>query len=275
MSISIRSVAALGLTLAIVAVGCSNGDGQATGEATTPTGAATTEPGGPASSATNPPSSATTTPTSPTTPTTAGAGAGTGCSGGAPSVIPTGAAQAPVADVDGDGRADTAWIAAEASGAVRVGIVTAAGGGAERSFTSASPVTRSILVVDVNPDTPPLVLADDGRTVQLWAVVDCAIVDVLNKSGQPYTFSLGFTDIGTGVGCKAVDGRQELVGLDAGEPEGDTVPWTSTVVEVRSNQARNATKASGTYTRGPDDAAIARLHGVSCGDAKAIVAPEP
>lgn len=281
MSIRTRGVAGLALTLALVTTGCGDGAGEAIGEATTPASAAATSGAGAGSSPTAPPpgSSPTTPSTNPTsTASTAAAtappaGSGGGCSGG-PAAIPAGAARAPVVDVDGDGRPDTGWILTEPSGAVRVGIATAAGGGFERAFTSASPVTRSILVLDVNPDTPPLILANDGRTVRLWAVIDCSPADALNKSGQPYTFSLGFTDIGTGVGCATVNGRRELVGLDAGEPEGDTVPWTSTVVEVRGNQARNGTVSSGTYTRGPDDAAIQRLHGVSCGDTQPITAPE-
>ena len=271
MSTRTRSLPALALTLALAVAGCGGGDGQAIGEATTPASAATTEAGaGAGSSPTAPPSS----PTTPSTnPTSSAVTSGAGCTGGS-AAIPAGAARAPVVDVDGDGRPDTGWIVTEASGAVRAGIVTAAGGGFERTFTSASPVTRSILVVDLNAETPPLILADDGRTVLLWAVIDCSIVDALNKSGQPYAFSLGFTDVGTGVGCETVDGRRELVGLDTGEPEGDRVPWTSTVVTVRGNQARNGSKASGTYTRGADDAAIERLHGVSCGDAQPIAAPE-
>ncbi len=265
MSTRTRSLA-LAAALIVAAAGCSSGDGEATSEATTPASAAVPPSAGTGTA----PASSTTASTTPSSVT------GAGCTGGAPSVMPTGAAQGPVADVDGDGRPDTAWIATEASGEVRVGIVTATGGRAERAFTSASPVTRSILVVDVNADTPPLVLANDGRTVQLWAVIDCSIVDALNKSGQPYTFSLGFTDIGTGVGCQTVAGRQELVGLDTGEPQGDTVPWTSTVVEVRGNQARNGGVASGSYTRGTpaDDAAIERLHDVSCGDIQPLTAPE-
>lgn len=276
MSIRTRSLAAaLALTLALATAGCSSGDGQATGEATTPTSAVAPTGAGAGSSPTAPPSSPTTASTNPTSGPSGGptSAAGAGCTGGS-TAIPAGAGQAPVADVDGDGRPDTGWIVTEPSGSVRAGIVTAAGGGFERAFTSASPVTRSILVLDLNVDSPPVILANDGRTVQLWAVIDCSIVDVLNKSGQPYTFSLGFTDIGTGVGCETVDGRQELVGLDTGEPQGDLVPWTSTVVEVRGDQARNGSVASGTYTRGADDAAIERLHGVTCGDTKPITAPE-
>jgi len=279
MSIRTRGLAALALTLALVAAGCSGGEGQATGEATTPTSAAATSDASAGSSPTAPPSSPTTPSTNPTSTastavaTAPPAGSGGGCTGGS-AAVPAGAARAQVVDVDGDGRPDTGWIVTEPSGAVRVGIATAAGGGFERAFTSASPVTRSILVLDVNPDTPPLILANDGRTVRLWTVIDCSLADALNKSGQPYTFSLGFTDIGTGVGCAPVAGRRELVGLDAGEPDGDTVPWTSTVVEVRGNQARNGAVTSGTYTRGLDDAAIQRLNGVSCGDTQPITAPE-
>ena len=168
-------------------------------------------------------------------------------------------------DVDADSRPDTAWIATAADGTVTVGIVTAAGGGATRRFVSASPVRRSILVVDTNQRPPVEILADTGRSVQLWAFQDCAIVDITDSQSKPYEFSLGFTDIGTGVGCVTIDGLQELVGLDAKE-NGDMVDWSRTIVDLDGTRARNGATSTGTFTRPGDDQKIELLHQVTCGE---------
>jgi len=180
--------------------------------------------------------------------------------------IPAGATSKQVIDLDGDGRPDTAWIFTDASGATTVGVATAAGGGTERVWSSASPVMRSMLIVDVNESTSPLFLADDGRTVQLWAFENCTIVDVMNVQGHPYEFSLGFTDHGTGVGCATIDGVRQLVGLDVTNQTDSTVAWSSTVVNVTGTEARNGTVTTGTFRRPADNAAIDLLHTVTCGD---------
>jgi hypothetical protein len=181
-------------------------------------------------------------------------------------VVPAGAVSRQIIDVDGDGRPDTAWIDGSASGAVTVGVVTAAGGGTERAFESASPATRAILAFRVNDATPPIFLADDGRTVQLWVFLDCSLTDAHNVQGDPYEFSLGFADIGTGVGCAVVDGTEQLVGLDATPQANGDVHWSSTVIEVRGDQARNGAITTGVDTSPADDAAITLLHDVTCGD---------
>ena len=179
--------------------------------------------------------------------------------------IPDGATRGSVVDVDADRRPDTAWIATAADGTVTVGVVTAAGGGANRLFASASPVRRSILVVDTDQRPPVEILADTGRSVQLWAFQDCAIVDITDSQGKPYEFSLGFTDIGTGVGCVTIDGLQELVGLHAKE-NGDTVNWSRTIVDLDGTRARNGATSTGTFTRPGDDQKIELLHQVTCGE---------
>jgi len=187
------------------------------------------------------------------------------CTGGSTGV-PDGAAQSEVVDVDGDGRADTVWIMTDPNGETRVGIVTAAGGGAERIFESASPVPRSILVVDVDQRSPVEILADDGRSVELWAFVDCAIDDIENIQGETYTFSLGFADIGTGVGCVEIDGGRQLVGLDVTDDTADAVEWSRTIVELEGTRARNGATSTGTFNRPDDDVGIALLHDVTCGE---------
>ncbi len=258
------------LAACLVAVpACSAGSTGAAGTSTTTTNfvsttststiIASTETAAPQSTvaATSPTTAAPAT-VAPTTTTASGA-----CTAGS-SVVPKSAVSRQIVDVDGDGRPDTVWIGTETSGSVMVGVVTAAGGGIERSFDSASPVTRSILAFHLNDESPPIFLADDGRSVLLWAFVNCALVDVHNIQGNPYKFSLGFTNIGTGVGCANVGGTTQLVGLDAKPDNDGTILWSSTVVTVRDDQARNGAITTGVYTSPSDDSNIALLDDVTC-----------
>jgi spore germination protein GerM len=202
-----------------------------------------------------------------------------GACGSGSTTVPEGAVSRQVVDVDGDGVPDTMWIQTAADGTVRAGIIGSTGAAAERLFDSASPVSRSIMVVDVDGRGPVEVLADDGRAVQLWQFRDCQLVDVLNVQGQPYTFSLGFTDVGDGVDCIDVGGTQQLVGYDVVSDDGTTVEWSYTVVEVGDGVATNGPTTVGTYARPADSAAIDRLRQVSCGvmtmGTDGITAPEP
>lgn len=187
-----------------------------------------------------------------------------GCKkGGEP--VPPGAGTGTVPDVDDDGRRDQAWVAV-ADGATTVGIRTAAGGGDIREWDSASPVTRQILVVDVDDEPPVEILASDGRSVELWAFSDCRIQPVTNPQGDTYTFSLGFTDVGTGVGCVDIDGQRHLVGLDVRSDDGTTVTWARTVVLLDDTAARNGETATGTFRRPEEAGAIELLHQVTCGE---------
>lgn len=237
--------AVLGLLLL---AGCSSGGGDDTAAAgtTTATAAPTTAP--------------TTTPTT-TSPgaSSAAAPAGTGCPA-TTGALPAGATTAPTIDVDGDGRPDTAYVASGSDGGVVFGVQTASGADFSAPFDSASPVTRSVLVADVTGAGEVVALASDGRAVQLWAVSDCSLVPVQNAQGQPYTFDLGFTGFGTGVGCADVDGdgARDLVGLLA-----DGTSVTSTVVDLTGPQARNgASSTIADATPQQRDAA----HQVTCGD---------
>ncbi|WP_369137266.1 hypothetical protein [Modestobacter versicolor] len=196
--------------------------------------------------------------TTPTPTTTAAAAAGCPASG----AEPAGSTSAPTLDVDGDGRPDTEWIAAQpaADGSVAFGVRTASGGVFSAELRSASPVARSLLVADVTGDGELVVFADDGRQVLLYAVSDCSLVPVLDARGQQYAFDLGFTGHGTGVGCADVDGDgvRDLAGLLA---DGSSV--TSTVVRLDGPRAANGT------SRTTEDAPAAQLeaaHQVTCGD---------
>ncbi|QXC61129.1 hypothetical protein KSP35_22930 [Aquihabitans sp. G128] len=187
------------------------------------------------------------------------------CTSGAPA-IPSGAVQKPIVDVDGDGKADVGFIH-DAGGTVTVGIVTAAGGGATAAFDSASPVTRTMLVANADERGPAEIFLDDGRLVQLDAFVGCKIVPVTNPQGQPYEFGLGFTDVGTGVGCIDTPGGRRLAGLDIDQKTSTdtTVHWTSTVVELDGAKAKNGKTTKGTYARPADDAKVQLLSSVTCG----------
>jgi len=214
------------------------------------------------SSSTSSTSRLSTTSTAPTTRTTSAppVTAGTVCTTG-DHTIPADAVTRRTIDVDGDGQADEAWIVT-GNGTTTFGIATSAGGGATVPFDSASPVMRTALVVDADGKPPAEILLDDGRSVQLYAFDACRIVPITNPQGQPYVFSLGFTDVGTGVGC--ADGH--LLGLDA-KINGSTVDWSRTVIDLDGTHAANGAVTTGTYQSPADDAAIATLHTVTCGDA--------
>ena len=255
-----RAHAALATVLAtaLVAGACSGDDGEAADDttgssrATATTGTATTAPAGPATTAAG------------GSGTTSGAGAGDGCTGDAPPV-PDGAAEGEVADVDGDGRADRAYLATGPEVTRLVGIVTAAGGGAQVEVESASPQPLSLLVVDADEAPPVELFVSDGRTVQLWAFADCAVAPVTNPEGAQYEFDLGFRGTGTGIGCREGGGGRQLVGLNVTEDDGTTVTWTRTVIERDGLAAANGATDGGTFAHGEDDAAIELLHTVSCG----------
>jgi hypothetical protein len=239
--------------LALVVLGaCHDDSGKAGGKDTT------TSTSGPASgssgSTTSLPQSATTTPT--------------GCPGTKGSV-PTGVASRVMGDVDGDGKPDTLYVFTGETGVRHFGIVTATGYRSEWTTPNASPVEPSILgVVDANEDGHAEVFVNPGRIVDVLTYASCRLQPYLNKQGKPYEFSIGFNGLGTGVGCVDADGdgKQDLVGLGQKDQGNGKVAWTRTIVRLTGTQARNGATSSGTYTSPADDAKIALLSKVTCGD---------
>jgi hypothetical protein len=163
---------------------------------------------------------------------------------------------------DGDGRADTEWIAGSpaADGSVPFGVTTHSGGTFTGTITSASPVRRSVLVADVTGKGELIALASDGRQVLLYVISRCALIPVQNAQGAQYAFGLGFTGYGTGVGCVDVDGDgvRDLAGLLA---DGTTV--TRTAVELHGPRATNGRSAT---TASAPPAQLDLAHQVTCGD---------
>ncbi|HEV7725855.1 MAG TPA: hypothetical protein VGO74_02900 [Modestobacter sp.] len=191
--------------------------------------------------------------------TTPGGAAGCPASG---TGVPSGTNSAPTVDVDGDGRPDTVWIAQQpgADGGVDFGVTTASGSTSSATLTSAGPVDRSVLVADVTGDGEPVALASDGRQVLLYTVSACTVVPVRDDAGRQYSFDLGSTGFGTGVGCADVDGdgTRDLVGLLADGPS-----ITHTIVELAGPTAANGTSVT-ISDAGPGLLEEARQ--VTCGD---------
>ena len=227
--------------VAVVLAGCSSDDGDAAASSTT---------------------AASTAPTS-GSPSPAGGTGGAGCP--VTGYALTDVISAPTLDVDGDGAADTEWIASQpaADGSVQFGIPTASGDAIATNLQSASPLPRSILVADVTGDGELVVLASDGRQVLLYAYSECAIVPVQDPQGEQYAFDLGFTGYGTGVGCLDVDGDgvRDLAGLQV---DGDGTGYTATPVVLDGPRARNGEISQGVSDAGAE--AVEAARSITCGD---------
>jgi hypothetical protein len=193
-----------------------------------------------------------------------------GAKAGCPSVgraVPQGAQSKQTVDVDGDGRADTEWIATspDSGGGVPFGVRTASGAVFSATISSASPIARSVMFADVTGHGEIIALASDGRQVLLYAVSDCQIIPEKNLQGQQYAFDLGFTGFGTGVGCVDAngDGTTDLVGLTfVAEPQGQGT-IQRTIVQLQGPNARNGA----TDTVPASNANLAdEARSVGCGD---------
>ncbi|NAZ80609.1 hypothetical protein GTR02_02100 [Kineococcus sp. R8] len=196
-----------------------------------------------------------------------GTGGGTGCAPNA-SAAPAGAATAETGDVDLDGAPDTVWLADTPDRTL--GITTASGATFSTTFTSAAPQAASALGQKLQPAGPAVVLLDTGRSVALYAVVDCALVATQNAQGEQYTFDLGFTGFGTGVGCVAGGDEEDLqlAGLDAEDTGGGAFRVTRTAVELTDSGRRAANGPTTVVGEGlgADDPRVENARTVGCGN---------
>jgi hypothetical protein len=245
---------ALAAAFALVALGACHDSDNSKGASATSSSTTAAPASGSSGSTTTLPQSGTTAPK--------------GCPGTKGSV-PTGVANRAMGDVDGDGKPETLYTFVGESGVRHFGLVTATGYRSEWTTPNASPVDPSILgVVDANEDGHAEVFVNPGRLVNVLTFADCRLQPYLNKQGKPYEFSIGFGAIGSGVGCVDAnsDGKRDLVGLDEKDQGNGKVAWTRTIVTLQGTQARNGATDGGTYTSPADDAKIALLHKVTCGD---------
>jgi hypothetical protein len=194
-----------------------------------------------------------------------------GSTAGCPSVgraLPAGVHTRQTIDVDGDGRPDTEWIAAQpdAGGGTAFGARTASGAVFSATFRSASPVARSVLFADVTGHGTVIALASDGRQVLLYTVSGCRLVPEENPQGGQYAFDLGLTGYGTGVGCADADGdgTRDLLGLKLVPGSGGTPAAVQrTVVELRGAQARNGARST---VASPSAGQAKLAAAITCGD---------
>ncbi|MFC8600565.1 hypothetical protein [Isoptericola sp. NPDC057191] len=207
-------------------------------------------------------------PGSPTaSPAVPGRPAGAGCPATDGST-PAGADTHESVDVDGDGKADTAWLTGGADR--RFGITTASGATFSVALGSASPQRASAVVnvVAAGDGTAPVALVDTGRGTLLFSAAECDLAATQNLAGDDYTFDKGFTGYGTGVGCTDVDGVLHLAGLEAATDDGDSFTVTRTFVDLDDGAATAANGEVTTVARdaGPDDPVVVTAQETSCGD---------
>jgi len=217
-----------------------------------------------------PPSSSTAGPTAPSTPGATAAppppsASSAACPAGG--TVPEGAATAPTVDLDGDGQADTLWLS---DGQDRtLGVRTASGAVLSMPFSNGAPFAAKAMGQRL-ADGSAIVLLDTGRSVAVYAVVGCELVATKNVQGEQYTFDLGFTGYGTGLGCADVGAGLQLVGLNAAPVEsGDAFDVTRTPVDLQDHgrSARNGTTEDVAKNVPDDDPAVQNARTVTCADA--------
>ena len=209
-------------------------------------------------------------------PVNASAANGKGCAAGGPA-IPKGAGKGIADDLDGDGRADTVWLADKGSKRL-LGVKTASGARFSTVFTSADTSQAAAALGGRLGNGIAVILLDTGRSVALYTVIGCAIVPTQNVNGEQYQFDRGFTGYGSGVGCPVFpsEGRR-LVGYLAKSGD-DGV--TFTVTQTRINFSAGGLRATNgnTVTTGSDAPAdspiVQKAQQINCGDGRLAVEPQ-
>jgi hypothetical protein len=199
-----------------------------------------------------------------------------GCRGPAP--VPSGPAnRMKIADVDGDGRRDTAWAASTRNGGRELGIVTAAAGGDQVAISLDGPTAMWVMAADADHEPPLELFVGDTRSVQLWTFVDCALRPVTDRQGEPYVFDRGFVGTGTGAGCIDADGdgRRDLVGLNVIRSDETVVEWSRTIIERDGLLATNGATDTGRFNLPADQARVGLLFDFTCGDPTTPIVSQP
>lgn len=180
--------------------------------------------------------------------------------------VPEGAATGESADLDGDGQDDELWLSGDEERAL--GVRTASGAVFSVQFSVGSPQAATALGERLG-DGSAIVLLNTGRSAELYAVIGCELTPTMNADGEPYTFDLGFSGYGTGVGCVDFDDGLQLVGLLAESDEsGEKFTVSRTAIELADagSSARNGETETVAADVGPDDPAVVSAQEVSCGE---------
>lgn len=185
--------------------------------------------------------------------------------------VPEGAATGESVDLDGDEQADELWLGGDQERTL--GVRTASGAVFSVEFSAGAPQAATALGQRLG-DGSAIVLLDTGREVSLYAVVGCELTPTMNEDGEPYTFDLGFTGYGTGVGCVDREDGLQLVGLLAESDEnGEQFTVTRTAIELHDagSSASNGETETVATDVDPQDPAVVSAQEVSCGEATAQV----
>lgn len=163
--------------------------------------------------------------------------------------------------MDGDGKADTEWIA-RVDNQTEFGVTTASHATFSFAVSSASPIVPDGFVSMLGSRF--ISLLSDGRGAYVYVIADCTFVQPKDSGGAPYTFDLqNLRGNGTGVGCVA----GTLVGYLA-KTDGGSYIVTQTVVNL---SADGATASNGTVSRiataaAASDPRVTTAQSVTCGD---------
>jgi len=172
-------------------------------------------------------------------------------------------------DGDGDGKPDTAWIQQNSNGKSLLGITTASGATFGVPYSSASPIPPSMLVAPVDNRGTVAAITSNGRAASLFVVHNCSLVPATNPQGRQYTFDLGVSGNGTGVGCSQVTGTtsRNLVGLKlTKDAAGKPMSVRRTVVMIDGTSATNGPSDTVDISGEPDGSAATTATQITCGD---------
>jgi hypothetical protein len=246
------------LILPLVLAGCS---GSSSTGASAPAATAT------ASSSAATGSGSTAGPTPSAAATTSATGSQTADDGCAPNTatIPKGAGKASSPDLDHDGKRDTVWLA-DSGTTRRLGVKTASGATFSTTFSSAAPQAATAIGQRLG-DGSEIILLNTGRSVQLYAVVDCRIVVSKNAQGKQYSFDLGFTGYGTGVRCVDAGRGLQVAGMlaDPGANSTFTVYQTRIALSDSGREARNTARQTLAKEAAANSSVVKSAETVSCG----------
>ena len=190
--------------------------------------------------------------------------------------IPKGAGKASTADLDGDGKLDTIWLA-DLDGDRTLGVQTASGHRFATVFTSAAPQAAAAVAGRLSAGFA-VILLNTGRSVSLYTVIGCAIVPTQNVNGKQYQFDLGFTGYGSGVGCPEFAGEgPRLVGYLA-KPNADGKTFDVTLTKISLTKLGLLAVNGKTLIEGTkllaSSSIVTTAQSVSCGDGKPALEPQ-